>query len=246
MNDVYQAPESDVVKQPDLDGSEYGSIEDAISGNYQFEIGAVLSEAWEKTSGVKRVFILALILAMVAQIVLMIVLGGILQGVLELGIAGVIIQQIVLMLVIMPINMGIFMLGIQRSMNTQPNAMSIFNYFDKTIKLFLTMLLVWILVTIGFILLVLPGIYLTVAYMMAMPLVVEKDMGIWEAMETSRKAITKKWFTFLIFFIVASIIMGISAIPLGIGLIWTFPLFMIGLGIIYRNMFGVNAESIQE
>ncbi len=246
MSDVYEAPESDVAVQPDLDSSEYGSVEDAIAGNYQFSIGEVISEAWEKTSGVKRVFLLALILAMVAQIVLMIVLGGILQGVLELGVAGAIIQQIVLMLVIMPINMGIFMLGIQRSMNAQPNAMSIFNHFDKTITLFLTMLLVWILVSIGFVLFILPGIYLSVAYMMAMPLIVEKDMGIWEAMETSRKAITKKWFTFLIFFIVASIIMGISAIPLGIGLIWTFPLFMIGLGIIYRNMFGVNPQTIEE
>ncbi len=244
MSDVYQTPESNLMQQSDYNDSEYGSIEDAITGNYKFEVGEVISEAWGKTKGFKRIFILALILIIVTQMVVMLVTGIIFNAILDLGIAGALIQQLLLLLVIMPIQMGVFLLGIKRSVNADVNVTSIFNHFDKTLKIFLTMLLMWIILTIGFLLFIIPGIYLSIAYFMAMPLVVEKDMGIWEAMETSRKAITKRWFTMFLYCIVMSIIMFISMIPLGIGLIWTLPMAMIGYAIIYRNMFGINSETL--
>lgn len=244
MSDVYETPESNLVKPSSYNGSEYGSIEDAIAGNYKFEIGEVISEAWNKTSGIKGTFFLALILAVIAQIGIMIVTGGILQGALGLGASGVFIQMIILMLIITPIQMGIFLLGIKRSVDADVKATSIFSQFGKTLKLFFTMFLMWIILTVGFLLFILPGIYLSIAYFMAMPLIVEKDMGIWEAMETSRKAITKRWFSMFFFLILMVIIVYISAIPLGIGLIWTFPMFMVGLGIIYRNMFGISPATL--
>lgn len=244
MSDVYETPESDLVKPSSYNDSEYGSIEDGINGNYKFELGDVISEAWNKTKGFKRICILALILTIVAQIVVMLVTGIIFNSILDLGIAGALIQQLILMLVILPINLGVFVLSLRRSVDAPLNVMSIFSHFDKTIKIFLTMLLMWIILTIGFLLFILPGIYLSIAYLMAMPLVIEKDLGIWEAMETSRKAVTKRWFTMLLFGIVMSIIMFISMIPLGIGLIWTMPMGMIAYAIIYRNMFGISQATL--
>jgi hypothetical protein len=35
------------------------------------------------------------------------------------------------------------------------------------------------------------------------------------------------------------VIMMISMIPLGIGLIWTVPMFIVAQGILYRTIFGV-------
>jgi uncharacterized membrane protein len=46
------------------------------------------------------------------------------------------------------------------------------------------------------------------------------------------------------FSIVISLIVMVSMIPLGIGLIWTLPMMMIAYGIIYRNMFGVRDETL--
>ena len=102
----------------------------------------------------------------------------------------------------------------------------------------------YIMVLIGFLLLVIPGIYLMIAYYMAMPLVVEKGMSPWQALETSRKAVTHRWFSVFGFFIVIAIILVVSSIPLGLGLIWTLPMVMIAYGILYRNMFGVEAETV--
>lgn len=39
--------------------------------------------------------------------------------------------------------------------------------------------------------LVLPGIYLAVSYQLSLPLVADKGLGPWEAMETSRKIVSK-------------------------------------------------------
>jgi uncharacterized membrane protein len=100
------------------------------------------------------------------------------------------------------------------------------------------------MVLIGFVLLIIPGIYLAIAYYMAMPLVVEKGLSPWAAMEISRKTVSKRWFTMFFFGIVMMLILIVSAIPLGIGLIWTLPMAMIAYGVIYRNMFGIRNQTL--
>ena len=51
-----------------------------------------------------------------------------------------------------------------------------------------------LMIIIGFILLVIPGIYLSFAYMFSLPLMIEKDLTAWQALEVSRKAVTRIWF----------------------------------------------------
>ena len=104
----------------------------------------------------------------------------------------------------------------------------------------LTGILMNILIVIGFVLLIVPGIYLSIAYVMAIPLVIDRNMGPWEALECSRKAVTKKWFNFFGILIVMSLIAAVSAIPLGIGLIWTIPMMALVYAIMYRQTFGVS------
>jgi len=146
----------------------------------------------------------------------------------------------------MPMIMGIVMMGIKRSVDAPISASMVFNNFSKMLPLFATMILMYIMILIGLVLLVIPGIYLMIAYYMAMPLVVEKGLSPWQAMETSRKTITHRWFSVFGLFIVMIIILTISMIPLGLGMIWTLPMMMIAYGILYRNMFGVEASTIAE
>lgn len=228
------------------------SVEKADSGDYTFSIRATLSEAWDKTSGAKWPIHLAFLyyfLVMLAIVIVGVIATAALTTVPVMGdpsgsMAMQFLLQIGVNLIALPMMLGIIMMGIQRSVNAPINANSVFMYFPKMFNLFLTLLIMYIMVTIGFILLILPGIYLSVAYYMALPLVVEKGMGPWQALETSRKAISRHWFRMFGFFIVASIILAISIIPFGIGLIWTLPMFIIAYGIIYRNMFGVEASTM--
>ena len=262
MSNVYQTPESNLVNE-NSSKEKYGSIEKAIQGDYEFLIGAVISEAWVKTNGCKGVFNLSFFYYFLILIAIMIVMGIVTTELFSMGSmgdgmgvvsdsmsAGMMLMQVLIQfgvnLVSLPLVMGLFMMAIKRSVDAPISADMIFKYFSKMIPLFVTMVLMYVLIIIGFFLLVLPGIYLMVAYYMAMPLVVEKGMSPWQALETSRKAITYRWFSVFGLFFIMFTIVAISAIPLGIGMIWTVPMMVIAFAILYRNIFGVEPETISD
>ena len=251
MNDIYSAPQ--VEPNTPTENNQYGSIEKAIAGDYELSIGAVISEAWTLTKGAKWTIHLALSLYMVVFIALIIGSGALLYT-LDLmpendtatfsSMVAQFITQIVLSLITLPLAAGLMIIGLRRAVNAPITATSIFGYFNKSVVLIFTMIIMYVLLMLGFLCLVIPGIYLAVAYYMAMILVVEKDMSPWQALETSRKAITRRWFTFFGLGFVIALINFIAAIPLGLGMIWSVPFSIIVYGIVYRNMFGCEPATI--
>ena len=104
----------------------------------------------------------------------------------------------------------------------------------------LPFLIVMSFVMIGFVLLIIPGIYVAVASFLTMQLVADKKMSPWSAFKASVRAITYKWFHIFLLFIILFGLVIISMIPCGVGLIWTWPLFINTKGVLYRNIFGVD------
>jgi uncharacterized membrane protein len=233
----YEVPSSNL-DQPSTTGSS--------PLNPNWEIGAVLSEAWALSNGFKATFwggLLIYIGIIMATAIAMGILGFVMTLVTaELAVATAVLSQVVQLVVTAPLMAGLFMLGIKRAAGQAVTASMLLNYFPKTLPLFLTYLLMIVLIVIGLVLLVIPGIYLTIAYALALPLLVDKNLGIWESLETSRKGITRCWFRFFGFGIIAFVIVLISAIPLGIGLIWTLPWLYVATGIVYRDVFGVSSH----
>ena len=236
----------------DLNSPRQGSLERAVEGDYEFSITGVISEAWAKTNGCKWTMQLAFSIYFLLAILVVLGMGFVLtmagfsvdassemDGA-SMGLS-VLLQNIVMTAVTVPVGAGIFMLGLQRAQGGQLSAGSVMGYYHKVLPLLMTTILMYVMIFIGFLLLVLPGIYLAIAYYMAVPLVVEKDLSPWEALETSRKAVSKRWFSVWGLFMVLGAINFVATIPLGIGLIWTLPLTVISFGILYRNMFGVEA-----
>ncbi len=241
-NNHYEAPESNLVTPTT---GEWGSVERGVIGDYQLSIGQVFSDAWELTKGVKGTFWLAFIVYLLIVMAVGFSLGFVF-GVLGMGAQAAVLQSVVMQvavtLVSYPLMAGIMLIGVYRSVGEPISIHLLFNNWSKTVPLFVCYLIMMVLITIGFLLFVLPGIYLTFAYMLAMPLIVEKGLGPWEALEASRKAISKRWFSVFFIFIILMFVMSISAIPLGIGLIWTVPLSVMVMSVMYRNIFGVNSS----
>lgn len=218
-------------------------------GDYDFAIGRVLNESWERTKGLKSSFWAAGAILLVTVFVLGAAIGGgsallIGNGDATAGVLTSLLIQLVIIAVMYPFMAGILMLGIERSVDLPLSYKSVFGYFAYTLPLLGVAILMSVLITVGFILLIIPGIYLSLAYMFAVPLVVEKNLGIWDAMETSRKAVTSHWFKLFFLFLIMGIILVISAIPFGLGIIWTYPMMVAMMGVLYRDIFGVEtAES---
>ena len=225
----YQTPQSNL--QEETQGSNYQE-------NPNWDISNALNEAWRLISGFKATLWGAILIYLGILFAVSIPFEFLGKD----SIVMVIVSQIVVGLVTYPLSAGMTMIGIKRSVGEPANAFMIFDYYSKTVSIFFLYLLMMILICIGLILLILPGIYLMVAYSMAMPLLVEKNMGIWEALETSRKRINKCWFEMFVLYILLIIIFLVAALPLGIGLIWALPFGIVLMAVVYRNLFGVSQK----
>jgi hypothetical protein len=104
---------------------------------------------------------------------------------------------------------------------------------------FVTTLLTWL----GFICFILPGIYLLVAWLFTLPLVVDKQIDFWSAMELSRKVITKQWWKFFLFTIIMGALGFAGLLALGVGIFVMTPVALAALLYAYEDIFGGTSTS---
>ena len=84
-------------------------------------------------------------------------------------------------------------------------------------------LLTAVMISVGLLLFVLPGIYLALAYAFSVLLVIREGLGPWQAMEESRRIITAHFMDYLVFAVLALIVNVVAAIPFGLGLFVSIP-----------------------
>jgi len=106
------------------------------------------------------------------------------------------------------------------------------------LQLFLGSLVASLLASIGFMACILPGIYLAVAWKLTLPIIIDKRLGFWDAMEVSRKVITRCWWTVFLFLIVCFLINLGGVLLCGIGLFFTWPLTILAITFLYEDLFG--------
>lgn len=262
MNEVtlqnpYTIPSSDL-----MDKAAPGqalSIEEALTRRYDFAIFDLLGEAWRKTKGTKGLiwgglFACAgvLIGAQLALYLVAMVLGlgafglaaiGGGEGAAMAGVVGMllltVLSTVVSLAITYPFMAGFNMIGIRQAAGQPLRFGEFFAHFNRTLALLGAAILMSIAIIIGFALLVLPGIYLSIATLLTIPLVVERKLSPWQAMMVSCKAITQHWFKVFFLFLTMNIVVWFSMLPLGIGLIWTIPMFIVMIGVLYNRIFGV-------
>jgi uncharacterized membrane protein len=222
-------------------------IERAIQGDYQFSPLEAFSRGRELSEGSKWPLNKALAIAFVVLAVVNGVFTGLPSSLAtanpdsSLYLALAVLGQLIYSATMLPINTSFTLIGAKRAAGGDIDQAMLWAYFPKTLKLLGAGILIAVAVCIGLMLLVIPGIYLAFSYTFALVLVADKDLGIWEAMETSRKAISKRWFSFAGLLLLLGVVNLIAIIPLGIGLIWSIPWTIITMGEVYRNMFGYEA-----
>ena len=97
-----------------------------------------------------------------------------------------------------------------------------------------------VLSSLGLMLLILPGLYLTVALSLAIPLKVEKDLSVVECLTTSIKLVNRKFLPVLLLGLASTGLMLVGVLSL-IGWIWTVPWSVMIFAITYRQLAGYDA-----
>ncbi|MBD1910102.1 MULTISPECIES: hypothetical protein [unclassified Leptolyngbya] len=114
-----------------------------------------------------------------------------------------------------------------------------FQGFSNFLPIFLTSLLVSIFTFLGFLVLILPGVFLAVAYAFSIPFVVGRKFDFWEAMEASRKVVTKNWFPMFLFLLAIVVLNVVGALLLGVGLLFTIPLSYCAIAVAFEDIVGL-------
>lgn len=109
------------------------------------------------------------------------------------------------MLVYGPLVGGLFMLFLKLIREGSASPMDVFALTrDSALTLMMTGFVGLMLTEIGLMCCcVVPGIYLHVAWLLSLPLVADRGLGFWDALETSRRVATQQWFKMFALFIVS-------------------------------------------
>lgn len=90
---------------------------------------------------------------------------------------------------------GLYLVFLKRIRNQPATVAEAFSGFGANfVQLLLVGIISFLLTFVGFLFCLIPGIYLYVAWVFAIPLVADKQIGFWDAMELSRRVASKHWF----------------------------------------------------
>jgi uncharacterized membrane protein len=206
-----------------------------MSTNTDWSIGEVLKSASEKQVGFKFNYFVALIIYGAVSIAITLVQEATVGTTGDLAAS---LVEIIVTLILFPLGVGLGLLGIRRAAGKETPVSTLWEPYSHALPLIVMFVLMAVLIVAGFFLLVLPGIYLSIAYSFSPYLIVEKNMGVWEALETSRKAITEYWWRYFGLMLVALLLVIIGSIPLLIGLLWVLPIIAIATGEVFAKTFG--------
>jgi hypothetical protein len=233
-------------KKAELNKAE-AAAEPADGAVGRFTVTTLIKDAWHYSKGVKGaiwagiavMYIVLFALAFVIFYLNLAILPGLdplSAGLVDGGV------QALISLFSFVFSAGILMIAVNRVGHQYFSWKMVFSGFKRLGAMIVLVLLQTIMLVIGFCLFILPGIYLSVGYILAIPLLFVKGLSPWQALETSRQAIHKRWWTVFFTLIVMSIIVSISTIPLGLGLIWTVPMFAVMIGVLFYHLCGADEE----
>ena len=211
-----------------------------MSMKSDWRISTVLSTAFQKQVGFKGTYLVALIIYTAVSIAAGFVsetLFGPSEDFTWAGFWG----ELVITLAILPLGIGLGLMGIRRAAQRDVPINTLIEPYNKSLQLMAMFVIMMLLILAGFALFILPGVYLSIAYAFAPYLITEKDMGVWESLETSRKAITAFWWRYFGLMLVGLLMIIAGAIPLAIGLLWALPILAIATGEVFADTFGENS-----
>lgn len=218
-----------------------GSIQETLAGAAQLNVMETIREGWERTRGIKGMVVGGLLLVYAGVMVVSLILRSIF-GVDDQNILAASVGQLVIMMIIYPFMAGVFMLGLRRSVGLPVEFQEQFSLYGLMLPIVAVGILQSVLTSLGLMLLVLPGLYLAIALSLAIPLKVEKNLGIMDCLATSLKLVNRKFLEVFLLSLASTglIIVGMLSV---IGWIWTVPWAIMIFAITYRQLAGYDPGS---
>ena len=196
-----------------------------LARDYTIDIGRCISRGWEL---IKSDFWLLVGASFV---------GGLIASGCAIPYLGILIALIVGG----PMMGGLYALYLKKIRGQPATFGDAFMGFNLFLPLMLAHLVSGALTGLGLVFCILPGIYLAVSWIFTLPLVIDKKLDFWPAMELSRKVVTKHWWLMFGFFIVCALLTLAGLLACCIGVLVTSAIVEAALMYAYEDIFGVQS-----
>ncbi|MFQ5891587.1 MAG: hypothetical protein ACE5HW_02185 [Candidatus Methanofastidiosia archaeon] len=174
------------------------------------EIGKYIGEAWDLTKDNLGTFVVAFLIIAIAGNIVPIVLSA-------------------------PLTVGFYVIA-SKAKKGEADLGDLAKGFDVFGSTVLAQLVRAILIVVGLIFCILPGLVFALWYMYTLVVIAEKKVGFQEAMKESKEIVSKEFFDHVIFVIVLFFINFIGFLLCVVGLLVTVPLSMTALVMAYQDL----------
>jgi hypothetical protein len=141
-----------------------------------------------------------------------------------------------------PLIAGFFIVSFKLRQNQTPEFKDFFGGFNFFVPLLVASFLTSIFVALGTLLFVLPGVYLAVAYLFVTPLIVDRALDFWPAMELSRHTVNPNWFSMFGLLLLLLVVNLLGTLALVVGLLVTVPVSFCAVAAAYADICGVRSD----
>lgn len=135
-----------------------------------------------------------------------------------------------------PLLAGLYILIMRVDEGKSIRLVQVFDGFKKFLPLALASIVMSLLITLGLILLVIPGVYLAIAYGFTTLNIIDKHQDFWPAMENSRKTITSCFWSYSLLVLLMLAICIAGSLPFGLGLPIAVPVCIAAQYFFYRAL----------
>lgn len=198
----------------------------------EIQLGELLSKAWDVFLKNAAVLLSAILLTLVIAVV---------GSWFSMGLAGLVLSG--------PLAYGLSLICLKLVRGESVEFNLLFSGFQKFLPSFMAWLLISLFATIGLLLCIIPGLYVSIIFMLTYFYMVDQNLDFWPAMEASRKTISKDLGKWVVIWLVIVVLNLIGALLCGLGQLVTAPVSLLMLAEAYNRLNPQEAatlESVQE
>lgn len=216
------------------------ALDRSLRGDYQFDAKALFKKANQLT----KANFASLFQACLVMVLVFVVLGAFTQQYITINDDGSYaiehqsIIEIVAVFIIAPLLSGLYMMGASHARGINTTVFTLFKYLPLIFVLALTQLVNSIIVQLGLVLLIVPGVYLWMATSFSLLLVVDKSLTPLRAIILSCKVFNAYWYQLTGLFLLMAALFITVPLTFGLSLVWIMPLYFSLIGLLYEELIG--------
>ncbi|WP_371185347.1 hypothetical protein [Thalassotalea maritima] len=234
------------------------TLEKAQRGEYTINVSKVLKEGWALTKVHKMPIVSGLMLVLLIGIFVSSVIIQYMGGVeaVQNDPQAQVLANLLATIIIWPFLAGIEMMGLSHAVGIKTRTGFVFAFLKRSAFVAIAALIISSLSSLGF-MLILPGIYIAVAQSLTIPLLIEKNMSPMAAIIVAFKATRFQWLRIFQIYCVLFTLLLLALVPafsgapivvsvpvLVIALVFLGPYFYNVKGILYREIFGISMQVV--